>query len=383
MSRSEEPSRYEYLAHRWKRRTITPEEEVELMAWLNQDSDEALEVPGSYAGSAEQLKEDIYSAIHGKLKGKKRTTRWLAPVAAAAAVTGLILAVWLGSAPTRPPSGAGHVALAGDVAPGGNMATLTLGNGRQIQLSSRQSGLVVNASSLSYNDGSAVEGPGTNSPSESLVATTPRGGNYQVMLPDGSKVWLNAASSLKFPTTFNGLPERKVELTGEAYFDIAKVRKTGGKDEMLPFIVISNGQEVEVLGTQFNISGYPDEPHIKTTLVEGSVKINGGKGRPVLLAPGQQAVWTDGAVTVRQAVVEEAVAWKNGYFMFNDEPLESIMHKLSRWYNIDPVFEEDLSQHTFFGMVSKSKPISAVLRIMESTGGVHFRIEGQRVIITR
>lgn len=383
MSSSEERQRYEYLANRWKNKRISPEEETELMSWLNRDSDEPLVIPGSYAASPQQLKEDIYAQIQANINRKKPATRWWVAVAAAAAVFAVVLTVWLGNTPSSRQPVAGRPQASGDVAPGGNMATLTLGNGKTVQLSSARSGVVINTSLLTYNDGSAVEVSAGNGNGESMVAATPRGGTYQIILPDGSKVWLNAASSLKFPSTFKDLQVRKVELTGEAYFEIAKVRKAGSKDGMVPFIVSSNGQEVEVLGTQFNICGYPEEAHIKTTLVEGSVRINGGTGQPVLLQPGQQAVWTNGAVAVRQADIEEAVAWKNGYFMFNDEPLGSIMQKLSRWYNIDPVFEDDLTKHTFFGMVSKSKPISAVLRIMQTTGGVHFKIEGQKVIVKR
>lgn len=382
MSSSEERQRYEYLAGKWKNKRTSPEEEAELMAWLNRDSDEPLVIPGSYAESAQQLKEDIYAQIQANIHRKKPAARWWM-AAAAAAVFAVVLTVWLNNAPASRQPLAGQVPSSADIAPGRNMATLTLGNGKTVQLSGARSGVVINTTLLTYNDGSAVEVPAGSGNGEYMVAATPRGGTYQIILPDGSKVWLNAASSLEFPSSFKNYQVRKVKLIGEAYFEIAKIRKADGKDGMVPFIVSSNGQEVEVLGTQFNICGYPEEPGIKTTLVEGSVRINGGKGHPVLLQPGQQAVWTNGAVSVRQADIEEAVAWKNGYFMFNDEPLGSIMQKLSRWYNIDPVFEDDLTEHTFFGMVSKSKPISAVLRIMETTGGVHFKIEGQKVIVKR
>ncbi|WP_119080044.1 FecR family protein [Chitinophaga alhagiae] len=382
MSSSEERQRYEYLAHRWKNKSISPEEETELMAWLNRDSDEPLAVPDTFAASAQQLRDDMYARIKAGT-GKKQPVirRWVAVAAAAAVLFAVAFSVWLGNTPASRQPMAGPV-LPGDVPPGGNMATLTLGNGKTVQLSSARSGVVINTAGLTYNDGSAVDAPAGSGGPENLVATTPRGGTYQIILPDGSKVWLNAASSLKFPSTFKDQPIRTVELSGEAYFEIARVKQTGGKG-MVPFIVSSNGQQVEVLGTQFNVSGYPEDGQIRTTLVEGSVRINGGKGQPVLLQPGQQAVWTNGAVAVRQANIEEAVAWKNGYFMFNDEPLGSIMQKLSRWYNIDPVFEDDLTRHTFFGMVSKSKPISAVLNIMETTGGVHFKIEGRKVIVKK
>ncbi|WP_343702983.1 FecR domain-containing protein [Chitinophaga sp.] len=382
MSSSEERQRYEYLAHRWKNKSISPEEEAELMAWLNRDSDEPLAVPDTFAASAEQLKDEMYAGIKAGTGRKKPVIRrWVAVAAAAAVLFAVALSVWLVNTPVSRQPTAGQV-FPGDVAPGGNMATLTLGNGQTVQLSSARSGVVINTAGLTYNDGSAVDAPAGSGGAESLVATTPRGGTYQIILPDGSRVWLNAASSLKFPSTFKDKSIRTVELSGEAYFEIAKVKQPGGNG-MVPFIVNSNGQAVEVLGTAFNISSYPEDSQVRTTLVEGSVRINGGKGQPVLLQPGQQAVWTNGAIAVHQANTEAALAWKNGYFMFNDEPLGSIMQKLSRWYNIDPVFEDDLTQHTFFGMVSKSKPISAVLNIMETTGGVHFRIEGRKVIVKK
>lgn len=281
-----------------------------------------------------------------------------------------------------------------DVSPGGNKAVLTLDNGQTIYLDSTKHGVIVNTN-LTYDDGSAVKLSTNNSENSKLLTMqTPRGGQYQLVLPDGTKVWLNAGSSLKFPSTFTRLKERRVELNGEAYFEVAKVFLDKGikhKKQRMPFIVKTTLQEVEVLGTHINVSAYSDEPITATTLIEGIVKVSSRnafaekKGsRPVILKPAEQA-GTDnqGYLVVKTVNTEQVLAWKNDYFMFKDEPIQSIMRKISRWYDIDVSYEGDLSDITFLGAVSKSKNISTVLKIMESTGTVHFKIEGRRVIVKR
>ncbi|MGY0036944.1 FecR family protein [Pedobacter sp. NJ-S-72] len=209
---------------------------------------------------------------------------------------------------------------------------------------------------------------------------TPKGGQYQLVLPDGTKVWLNAASSLRYPVAFQG-NERKVELTGEAYFEVAK-------DKTRPFEVYSNNQVVQVLGTHFNINAYSNEPFVSTTLLEGSVKVtNSLTNAQKIIRPGQQSLISkDGqaGIEVKNMDLDEAVAWKNGYFMFNEEELESILKKVSRWYNVDVQYEqEELKHQLFSGTLSKYSNVSQVLKKLEMLQSIHFKIEGRKIIVTK
>jgi transmembrane sensor len=205
---------------------------------------------------------------------------------------------------------------------------------------------------------------------------TPKGGQYRIDLPDGTMVWLNAGSSLRYPNRFAG-QERKVALTGEAYFEVAK-------NKQMPFRVVSGKQVVEVLGTHFNINAYTDEASVKTTLLEGSVNVLLQEThQSELLNPGQQAVvkYNGSSIVVQPVKVEEAVAWKNGYFMFVDADLESIMRQLARWYDVEVAYEGNLGSLKFGGMVSRSKSIAQTLRILELTGNVRFKVAGRRVTV--
>jgi len=201
------------------------------------------------------------------------------------------------------------------------------------------------------------------------------GGEYQVVLADGTKVWLNALSSIRFPTSFKG-SERKVEITGEAYFEVAK-------NARMPFRVIGGSQTVEVLGTHFNINAYPDESAVATTLLEGSVKVAMHDGQAKVLKPGEQALIfkENNSFRVKEVDAEDAVAWKNGYFQFNDDDLKTIMNQLSRWYNVEIVYQQANLDQKFGGTISRSKNLSQVLRILELTGNVRFRVEGRRITV--
>ncbi len=205
---------------------------------------------------------------------------------------------------------------------------------------------------------------------------TPKGGEFKIVLPDGSKVWLNASSSLRYPTSFLG-SERKVELTGEAYFEVAK-------NVLKPFKVAGSDQVVEVLGTQFNISSYVDDAAVKTTLLEGSVRVLSNKSSQVkMLKPGEQSniSYSANVFSVKQVDVEQAVAWKNGYFLFVDEDLKSIMRKFERWYDVDVEYKGNADDLRFGGIVSRSKSLSQALKIVEQTGNLKIKIEGRRVAI--
>jgi transmembrane sensor len=267
-----------------------------------------------------------------------------------------------------------------DLAPGGNKAILTLSSGEQISLSDAKNGIIAKENreiiqkaadgSIVYRGNSAATG---NQPLVYNTITTPRGGQWPVVLPDGSRVMLNAASALRYPVAFTN-KERVVELTGEAYFEVAH-------DAAKPFRVISNGQTVEVLGTHFNINAYNDEPAMVTTLLEGSVKV--GKDNAVAtIKPGEEAVWANYAhqFKVDQADVDAAVAWKNGLFQFNHASIESIMRQASRWYDVEISYKANIPQLTFSGNLPRNVNASRLLEILSITG-VHFNIEGKKIII--
>ena len=261
-----------------------------------------------------------------------------------------------------------------DIAPGGHNAVLTLADGSKIILNEEDNGILINEGNASISkveDGNLVyhtpENTELYSDARQNIITTPLGGEYRVTLSDGTKVWLNAASSLTFPAAFTG-KERKVELTGEAYFEVAR-------NEKMPFMLkVNDDIHLHVLGTHFNVMAYRDEKEVKATLLEGSVKISRNNSNR-LLKPGQQAIIGQ-EPEIRTAYVntEEVVAWKNGYFMFTDASLESIMQKISKWYAVDIVYQNKPKNLHFGGMVSRSKNISEVLKIMELTGSVHFKI---------
>ena len=273
-----------------------------------------------------------------------------------------------------------------DIRPGKNKATLTLASGQTIELSDTKSGLVVGSTGLTYNDGSELTSTSISSQNKpsiaknaQLMASTPRGGTYQLILPDGTKIWLNAASSLIFPSKFIG-KQRIVTLNGEAYFEVAK-------DKVHPFIVQSKNQQVQVLGTHFNINSYEDEGAIKTTLMEGSVRVinkelkNNSEQR--ILKPGQQSSFTNNSLTVAEVNIDEALAWKNNEFMFKDESIASIMRKISRWYDVDVEFDGIDPNEKYWGSISRFVNISKVLENLQLTGEIHFEIKGRKVYVQK
>ncbi|KAA2243507.1 DUF4974 domain-containing protein [Chitinophaga agrisoli] len=267
------------------------------------------------------------------------------------------------------------------IVPRGNVATLTLSNGKQIALNDTTEGEVATQSGIHIaktNNGQLIYSVSADNtgdePAGFNIAATPKGGQYKVQLADGTMVWLNAASSLKFPVRFAG-KERVVELTGEAYFEVAH-------EAARPFVVETVNEKVLVLGTHFNINAYNDEPIAVTTLLEGSIKVQSTyTGKASVLTPGEQSLLASSQFTIQAANVEEAVAWKNGYFRFNDEKIADIMKKLERWYNIEVKYEGKPSEELFNGKISRFKDISQVLRMLEKTEGIHFKTEGRRVTV--
>jgi len=259
-----------------------------------------------------------------------------------------------------------------DISPGGNIATLTLADGRKISLTDAENGQLAEQSGIKISktaDGQLVYTiSNSENSSQSLsynTIETPPGGQYQVVLPDGSKVWLNSASSLRYPVRFTG-KERRVEISGEAYFEVAHNSK-------MPFRVINSSQIVEVLGTHFNIMAYPDESSTNTTLLEGSVRII-KENKSKVISPGQQTRVKNGDIDVTSVDVTQVTAWKEGYFMFKNEDIQSIMRQISRWYNLEVKYEGHIPERVFGAKISRARNVSEVLEILESTGSIHFKI---------
>lgn len=276
-----------------------------------------------------------------------------------------------------------------DVQPGGNKAILTLADGSSIVLDSATDGTLSvqgNTRVLKVAGGRLAYQPARGAAADPVYNTisTPKGGQYQIELPDGSKVWLDAGSSLRFPTTFRG-KDREVQLSGEAYFEVAGnplrpfavsvFSHEPGKSEEL--------QKVVVLGTQFNVMAYADESQVKTTLLEGAVRINGFREK--ILKPGEQALLTrdhaSGLQVIDDADVDAAVAWKNGYFDFNKADIQAIMRQLSRWYDVEVSFRGNGSKdRVFFGGIQRNLPLSSIFNILERSG-VQFSIDGKKVVV--
>lgn len=275
-----------------------------------------------------------------------------------------------------------------DIAPGYNKAILTLADGSRISLDDAANGLLAsqgNTAITKTENGQIVYEKNNIDKSKFMSdrsvinkIQTPKGGKYQIRLPDGSKVWLNSASTLSYPTTFAG-NERKVQLEGEAYFEISP-------NKSVPFRVQSGNQIVEVLGTHFNINSYDDEDYVKTTLLEGSVRvILNSKANVVsntkLLKPGEQSLTksSNSGIRIENADTEKAVAWKNGYFRFRNTPIREIMREIERWYDVELVYEGKMPTDEFTGFISNDVKISAVLKIMEESGGVKFTVKGKKL----
>jgi ferric-dicitrate binding protein FerR (iron transport regulator) len=263
------------------------------------------------------------------------------------------------------------------ITPGKNNAILTLADGSSIILDQAQNGNLAtqgNTKILKMN-GMLSYNTSQNKTTKVLYNTisTPRGGQYQLIFTDGTKVWLNAASSLRFPTNFEG-KERKVELSGEAYFEVAK-------NKAMPFKVKVNKMEVEVLGTHFNINSYEDESTIRTTLLEGSVRINQNKNTGIL-KPGQQAQ-TDqfGAIKIiNDADLEEAIAWKEEKFQFGRADIHEVMRQVARWYDVNIEYKGTVSSH-FGGTISRNASLSQVLDMLHLTGKVKFEVKDRKIVV--
>lgn len=381
--------RLQEIANKFLNGKISDAEQAEFDAWFNQIETNDIFVPESVASSEEEHRQIILNRIHEKInqyeKGNRVRRMWLR---VAAAVILMMLSFGLFKIFNKQISYQHTLSKLKSVTPGGNNAILTLANGKQIVLNNSRNGLLVNLGNITVskaNNGQVIYkviGSAKNTLRVSYnTITTPNGGQYEVILPDGSKVWINSSSSLKYPTQFTG-KERDVELNGEGYFEVAK-------NKLMPFKVSSHGQTVEVLGTHFNINAYTDEPGIKTTLLEGSVKVTAmGTEKPQLLIPGQQAIFNKGGIMVSDADTAQAVAWKNGLFYFKDADVASIMRLLARWYNLKIDINGQLPERKFSGKIYKNLNAAQVLQIINYSA-INYKVEeptdgksAKRLIIT-
>ncbi|MBB5440323.1 ferric-dicitrate binding protein FerR (iron transport regulator) [Pedobacter sp. AK017] len=345
-----------------------------------------------------------YKKEQKQLKVRKWTTRLSSAAVIAVVLFGF---AWLLFEPINMPFTDQEEVLT----PDSNHITLTFTNGEKIALNSEKDGVVIHASQLYYNDGSALlqeEISPDVLAKGIMVLNTPKSGMYQVSLPDGTKVWLNSSSQLSFPSTFKGSDQRAVQLTGEAYFEVAKSETP----KHLPFIVTTDKQEIKVLGTHFNVNAYPNNLDIKTTLLEGRVQVmpllygkplanadpavtdplqvmgtrneagNLNLNRAVILQPNQQAILTDQHITVKPVDGQLAIAWTKRDFTFRNMPLEDIMNVVAVWYDVDVVYQQQtIGSVLLGGSIQRSDKLADVLATLSLASNMHFKVEGKRIIV--
>ncbi len=383
--------RLQYLINRHQSNQATPEEGEELDNWFHSWN------PGSHSmdawlreqGGHENLSSLLYNDLRERMApATHRGISWMwYRVAAAAAVLAVILLVVFNNRPApatgitqKQDTATGNTA-GSLIKPGGDKAILVLADGRVIDLGDSQTGTIATQSNTSveqvqqgkiaYKTGVKEE---PQAPLTYNTLRTPRGGMYKLTLSDGTEVTLDASSSITYPVVFRG-EARQVEITGQVYFDVIH-------DERRPFFVKAKGQTIVDLGTAFNISAYDDDNDLRVTLASGKAAIRTA-ARSVDLVPGQQARVVDGqsSIAIRQVNVADIVAWKEGWFMFRNEPIEAVMKQAARWYDIEVEYQGDKFSKELGGSISKYKDISELLQNLQITGGIRYRIVGKKVII--
>lgn len=394
------PDHIQKLILKYEQGLLTEAEKAVLNEWYHAFDDEQTIVTDSEQGSVDLLAERIESRLLDSLKEEalmadpqsaKTRVRWRIPAAVA-----LIIIMLSGGAYYFMQSGEdkqpqaqvlAKPVPANDVAPGGTKAMLTLDDGSVIILDSANNGLLgeQGATEVKKLDNGLIayqtnQDIAANDKVYFNTISTPRGGEYQITLADGTKVWLNAASSIRFPTAFRGA-DRQVQITGEVYFEVAH-------NAAKPFKVTAGRSAIEVLGTHFNVNAYEDEVQVRTSLIEGSVKVfavdETDQQLMKILQPGQQARMNKkGRINVVNNIdTEEVMAWKNGLFVFKSTDLSSIMRQLSRWYDVDIHYKTNVGMQ-FTGQITRNNNVSKVLEMLELTGEVKFKVEGKQVIVTR
>ncbi len=398
-------SRLEYLFERYLNHQCNESEEAELMELLELPENERmvklvmdklmdkstadLEMPEDTASA---ILQQIVAVNNRKAKAKTMlfTSQLWRKVAVAAIVIVIATAAIIHAGRDKKVPETAAVQEKNEIRPGGDKGSLTLADGTVISLDEMPDGVLQQQGNCMIRKKGGVlqcdiNGTGAQIAGKSYnVLSTPRGGQFQLMLPDGSKVWLNAESSLKFPVAFDK-NSREVELSGEAYFEVKSIRTRNGKTKK-PFNVLvrlPSGKQarVEVLGTHFNVNAYNNESSVKTTLLEGAVNVREAE-RSVVLKPGQQArLSEDGPPSVdRHADVEGVVAWKNGLFHFDNVDITTIMRQIGRWYNVDIVYAGKITPRHFVGKIRRSAELSEVLEILRLSD-IDFRVDGKTIVV--
>jgi len=370
----------EALLEKYAAGKCTPEETAIIESWYLQQSHEG--IPG--LKQEEQLAdmEEIRASLLKQVKHSKTAVWRLLPRVAAAA--SVLIALFTGYLYFKQKPDTKNITIAKtDVGPGGNKAVLILSNGEKINITNAVIGQLAlqgtkvirktTDGQIVYEDNQSAQAQQAGTMTYNTMRT-PAGGQYWVVLSDGTKVLLNAKSSLTYPTKFAG-QERTVELTGEAYFEVKHHAKQ-------PFYVKTKGQIIEDIGTQFNVNAYEEESSTKTTLVEGSIKVHANKQSKILV-PGQQVAFNNHGLRLTNDVdIDEAISWKEGYFNFNTETLETAMKNLSRWYDVEVEYKNEAQKNILLGgTISKYKNVSQVLKKMELTGAIHFHLIGHKIIV--
>lgn len=383
--------RFRYLFEQYLHKRYTPAEREEFLMRVSDPANHAqleqlsgeynlLEAHSIAPELGEEVSEQIVTAIlrtasHNGTSDAPRPIRGLQWVKYAAAILLLSAGAWFyqwkqqdREIGTKNPV----TSQQNDPAPGTNGAILTLADGTQVVLDSLGNRVIANeqGTQVRLEDGQLMYDPSKVNSGEITfnTMTTPKGKQFQLTLSDGTQVWLNAASSLRYPTLFSG-KERQVYVDGEAYFEVAKNAK-------VPFrVTVTNKLNIEVLGTHFNVQAYTNENSIQTTLLEGSVKVNGS-----VLKPGQQAQVDEKLHIVDNVNTEKVMAWKNGFFNFEGMGVEELMRQISRWYNVEVIYENGIPDKRFVGEVSRNMRLSSLLKILEEVG-VRFRVEGRNLIV--
>lgn len=353
---------------------LTDEERIIMESWY-------LQRARSKGLEPEEVKPHLENFRTSPLREARRPAwKWMSAAAAVLVVLSAGFFFFIKPAPV-----AEVVDVTNDALPGDNRARLILASGKDILLDEAGSGKLAqegNTSIVKTGEGKLVYNTGHGTSRENALSyyniiETPKAGQYRIRLSDGTEVWLNAASSIRFPADF-GTRERVVEVVGEVYFEVAKVMNGTRR---IPFKVVSGSQEVEVLGTRFNINSYSDEGEIRTTLLEGSIHVR-TLAKGIVLQPGQQARLSGGqTLKVSEVNTGHVVAWKEGYFSFDGVGLKELMRQLSRWYDMEVIYEGNTGDYEFVGQISRNTRLSGVLRILEA-GGVRFRVEGKKIIVS-
>ncbi len=367
------------LIERYNNGTLSQKERAMLESWYISEVGSNKD----YQGLEENLAKLDQHFLHlVGAKEKKQTGLWL-KVAVAASFFGVLgLGLYFYNPNSTDKADLANVQTT-DIDPAGNKAYLTLGDGKRIALTDANNGIIAAQAGVKISktaDGQLVytiaeNNLGSSSTLEYNTIETPNGGRYEIALPDGTHVWMNAASSLKYPSSFASLKERRVELQGEAYFQVAKDREH-------PFIVKTAQQEVKVLGTHFNINSYANEPETKTTLLEGAVNVANLKSKnSKTLSPGQQAIVMGDDLKVGDADVDQAMSWKNGDFVFAGEDLKAVMRQVARWYDVEIEYQGNINFSGVVSTISRTKKLSQVLKALQINQGIHFKVEGRRVLV--